>query len=261
MKTLKEYKTYLFNNGYKINDDGFPYGYINDELSSVEFVNKDGKSLVLSCHHTEELNKYLKENYQEGEECPIDDTTESMIVVDSAMFESSIVNMPDFMNGSKPGIFLQERSLLDDGGYYKDGMDLFTKCVWIQNNELEHSKNIMEQHFRNVDFFNKYIKSILEIYDYRFLYTSILDIEEKDTSSPIFEYGLKNAFDCYNLIFVTDCITGEFSVSVPFGTFDEESSVEFVDILTNFDRKAFMDAVNNSCNRFNRLYSQKEEVI
>ena len=169
MKTLKEYQDYLFANGYEISE-GLPYGFFGDELTSVEYRNKKNKKYVLlNCYYTDELISFLEKNYEEGEEFTIDDKMMEMIEVNSATIECSIVNVPHFMDGTKPGIFLQEGGdggVMDFSDYYKDRMDLFEKCIWIQNNELEHSKNILEQHFKNIEFFNENIKPILDNYGY-----------------------------------------------------------------------------------------------
>ena len=262
MKTLKEYQDYLFANGYEISE-GLPYGFFGDELTSVEYRNKKNKKYVLlNCYYTDELISFLEKNYEEGEEFTIDDKMMEMIEVNSATIECSIVNVPHFMDGTKPGIFLQEGGdggVMDFSDYYQDRMDLFEKCIWIQNNELEHSKNILEQHFKNIEFFNENIKPILDGYGYYLGYSSIIDIEEKDTSSPLFEYWLPDAYDCYHICFATDCISGKLSCIVPFGNYDENGK-KFEDMVNTFKKDDFTDAVDNSYNRFKKLYTTIEDI-
>ena len=262
MKTLKEYQDYLFANGYEISD-GLPYGYFGDELTSVEYTNKTNKKMVLlNCYYTDELVKYLEENFEEGEEFSITDDMMDKIMVNGATIESGIVNFPHFMDGSQPGIFLQEEGdggVLDFGDYYHDRMDLFEKCIWIQNNELEHSRNILEQHFRNIDFFNENIKPILDCYKYFLRYTSILDLNAKESSSPEFEYAIPDSYECYDLLFVTDCITGKLSVTVPFGTYDEKAK-KFEDLVNTFKKDDFEFAIKNSYDRFKKLYTTLEDI-
>lgn len=256
MKTLKEYQDYLFANGYEISN-GLPYGFFDNELTSVEYRNKKNKKYVLlNCHYTDELISFLEKNYKEGEEFIIDDKMMEMIDVDSATIECGIVNVPHFMDGSKPGIFLQEGGdggIMDFSDYYKDRMDLFEKCIWIQNNELEHSKNILKQHFKNIEFFNENIKPILDNYKYYLGYSSIIDVEEKYTSSPLFEYWLPEAGELYSLSFITDCINGEMSVIVPFGE-DGEKAKTFSDLIHTFKKDNFIKATENLYDRFKRLY-------
>lgn len=250
MKTLKEFIDYLDTNGYVVDEEGMPYEFFNDELRSVLFVNKKiNRYVTLSCHYPDDLIEDLVREYSEpgSEYCFMDDKITSRIIVDAALIESNVVNASDFFDGKKRGIILSDENedeFMNLSDYYRHRLNMFEKCIWIQNNELEHSVRIMKQHFANVAFFNENIKPILEP-DYHLNYDSLLDILEHDTSDPTFIWLLDDTYDAYEIWFHTDCITGDFVATVPFGTYDGKL-IRFEDLANSFNRDEFVEAVNLS---------------
>ena len=267
MKTLKEFIDYLQANGYVIDEENVPFEYIDDELRSVLFVNRAiNRYVIINCHYPDDLIKDIIREYSEpgSEYCVLDDKITSRVIVDSALIESNIVNASNFIDGEKRGIILSDEekgSFMDLSDYYRHGLDLFEKCIWIQQHELEHSVRIMKQHFENVAFFEENIKPIIEP-DYHLTYDSLLDILEHENSDPMFIYQLGDANDNYELWFTTDCITGEFNVSVPFGTYDEKL-IRFQDLVNEFNRDEFVEAINLSRTRGKKmaeLYKKDREL-
>lgn len=260
METLKDYLDYLLSNGYEINEGDIPYEFLDGELRSVMFRHKKtGKTVVLSCYYTDELVDYLKENYSEpgSEYCFMDDAITTKITVTGALIESNIINNPNFFDGEKNGITLQKKgdgSMFDFSHYYTDRLDLFEKCIWIQNHETEHARSIMESHFKNVDFFNENIKPIIEPYYYE-KYDSILDVVEKESSSPFFIWTLDVKYGTFDITVETNCITGKMTIEVESGTY-ERGFVTFRDVTNGFNKDEFIEAVNLA-----RTHGKEEESL
>ena len=240
MKTLKDYTDYLLENGYEFGEDTYNFTYLDGELTEVIFTNKEtGKLIKLGCDFPESLYDYLTEKYGEGCEYDVmSDEVASRIIVTDAIIQSTVVNIA--------GIILVENP--DKFYYYEHPLTLFEKCVWIQNHETEHIYNIIKQHLKNVEFFNKDIKPLIEDEFYN-KYDSMLDINEKEDSNIWFSWQRKNGSDYTEITFSTDCLTGEFSVFVPYGKDWEKEDgkpVKFHDAINVFDKNAFIEAVKNS---------------
>lgn len=248
METLKDYTEYLLNNGYYFDDDTNSFTFLNGELVEVFFTNKEsGKLIKLGCEFPDSLYDYLTEKY--GEECEYDamsDEVASRIIVTDAIIQSTIVNIAGFMDGSTNGIILIKNTNKSD--YYEHPLTMFEKCVWIQNHETEHMYNIVNQHLKNIEFFNNNVKPLFENNFYN-KYDSMLDLEEKQDSSPRFSWQRKEGTEYTEIEFTTDCITGEFSIFVPYGKDwlkENRHSVQFKNVINTFDENAFVEAVNNS---------------
>ena len=263
METLKDYTDYLLKNGYEFGEDTYNFTYIDGELTEVIFTNKEtGKLIKLGCDFPESLYDYLTEKYGEG--CEYDamsDEVASRIIVTDAIIQSTIVNINGFFDGSSTGIILVKNpSKLD---YYKHPLTLFEKCVWIQNHETEHMYNIVNQHLKNIEFFNTNVKPLIEDEFYN-KYDSMLDLEEKQDSNMWFSWQRKEGTDYTEMTFSTDCLTGEFSIFVPYGkdwVKEDGKPVKFNDAVNTFDKNLFIEAVSNSVKHDNKIREKYKSVL
>lgn len=254
MKTVEDYNNYLVANGYMLSDQ--PFSFVDGELVGVSYVNmKTRKHVELYCHYDDDLIDELVDNAVEETDVWTE-RIRKMAVVSSILVESNIVNMSNYVTGEKSGIILNCN--VDDPDISFTG-NYFEEAIWIQNNETQHAMNIMKHHFENIDFFNKEIRPIIESY-YIEMYDSMIDILEKETSDPFFTWGVAEYQGDYEIIFSTDCITGEFMISIPYGLYGKANSAVFKDVVNCFNRDEFLEAMNLSLTRAKKIEDAKHEA-
>lgn len=252
MRTVEDYNNYLLSNGYKLSD--LPFSFTDGELVAITYENeKTGKVVELFCQYQEDLMDELIGNAIDGEDVWTEDNRKRMEVT-SVFVQTNIVNVCDFITGEKNGIILVSNE--NPLNHHETGK-WFEKAIWIQNNETEHAVKIMKSHLMNICFFNREIRPLIEPY-YMNMYDSMIDILEKETSDPFFTWGMIDYQGDYEICFTTDCITGELNVEIPYGTYDEYTPAVFRDVYYNFNRDEFLEAMNLSRARAQKIERSKE---
>ena len=250
MKTVEDYNNYLLSNGYELSET--PFSFTDGELVGISYRHKKSRRGVdLFCHFDDDLVDELVDNAVEELDVWTKEIRERTDVYE-ILVESNIVNECDFLTGEKNGIILRSDSKLPGS----HSLDLFEEAIWIQNNETQHAMDIMKRHFDNIDFFNKEIRPHMEPY-YINMYDSMIDILEKETSDPIYTWGIAEYQGDYEIVFSTDCITGEFIITIPYGLYTEQCA-EFRDVANCFNLDEFLEAMNLSLTRAKKIEEIRE---
>lgn len=197
METLKEYSDYLINKGYEQSDF---FEYIDGSLTYAYFI-KNGKMVTLQV----ELDENIYNSLKKGEPIPMDFNFYEVVNV---LIESPICNAMGFLDGGQTGIQLTKYA--NEDGYVPHGLDLFEKCIDIQENLAQHEMFIMERHIGNIKWLQENLHQFLIDHDYYVDYSSIFDCQEKETSSPRIDYKHPNELRFETFTLYTDCMTGDF---------------------------------------------------
>lgn len=203
-KTLKEIDEILRKHGFEI-PDGPSYEYLSGELVAIDYEDKENKKISVSTHYTDELIDIVS-NMDEDSTYNVLNYSDK-IIVDSILIYSEIVNVPNFYDGEKEGIYLS-----DNDKYIPTPLVCLERCIEIQKNPLKHSINIFKKHIKNYEFFEEHILPAIDTKQYYCSYNSLIDLNERETLVPNFTYE-KEGTSLFGLYFETDIITGEFKVT------------------------------------------------
>lgn len=197
MRTLKEYIDFLLSKGYEEQDF---YEYIDGCLTYV-YLTKNDKSVTLQV----DLDADIYNSIKVGEPIPTDPNLYEVVNV---LIECPICNEMGFLDGGQTGIQLTKYA--SEEGYVPHGLDLFEKCIDIQENLAQHEMFIMERHIDNIKWLQENLHQFLIDHDYYVDYSSVFDCREKETSSPRIDYKHPNELKFETFTLYTDCITGDF---------------------------------------------------
>lgn len=205
---IKYYEDYLFSHGYTRDDKA---EFFNGILTYLNYY-KNEKIISLQVGYTDnpsDLNSYE---------------------VESVKIESPICNKREFANGSDDGIVL----VAQNDWYFSHGLDLFEKCVDIQDHILEHEMFIMQCHINNLKWIQENLHQFLIDHDYSLVYSSTFDTKERNNSDFVVDYHHPNELSFIFLSLNTDCITGDLVYRSKHGKWYK---IREVDNLHEFIRK------------------------
>ena len=207
---IKYYEDYLFSHGYTRDDKA---EFFNGILTYINYY-KNSKRISLQVglkDNPSDLNNYE---------------------VETVLIESPICNKRDFVNGDDSSIILVSNP--GDNTYFSHGLDLFEKCVDIQDHILEHEMFIMQCHINNLKWIQENLHQFLIDHDYILQYSSTFDTRERNNSDFVIDYHHPNELSFIFLSLNTDCITGDLIYHSKQG---KQYKIKEVDNLYEFIRK------------------------
>lgn len=204
MVYLTEYKKYLNDLGYFEDEESYD---LSEVLESILFRHKITEKVIILYLDPDDYFKCELEHLKDDE--PFQNNLDRYKVI-GALIEAPLVNEYnefDSYNDYHGIILLAEEHRVP---YSKASLDLFEKCVWIQNNILEHEEFILKCHIKHLKIIRREYQSILHKFQFYHEFSTTFNYEdssyESSDSDPVVVFF--NSYG-YHLTFRTNCITGE----------------------------------------------------
>lgn len=220
---------------YGFNREQTYYNYMDGDLFKVSIFDKE-RAIEISCVPTKEFEDYESKIPVGGKICY---DLKQHIATLVCVF-GPICTEANYLTGENEGIILSANAGQNSYYTHKLTKKNLVSAVCAQRNPAKHLAKILGCHLKNIRTVSKNLIPVLQKYDFKETFNSILCRGEKDETSNIWStYEHKNCLE-KTIQVTTDCFNGRLSV-YPFEDVDfkkvglEEFDKMFVERILKLD--------------------------